>query len=437
VPSRRDRLAAGLLGTAFVAFAAAFASQGAIAGWRGLALAAALVAAYGVAQRTVYNAPTGGTVPTEPVLVAMLFTLPLATVPALVLVGLLLGGGWRKVPGGTGHALAVRAAAGWHCAGPVIVLWAAGVRSPGLSHWPVLLAALASQFALDTLVAVVRCTCLGAPLKGLAEALGFTYALDALLAPLAVCIVLSVSNPLLVPLFVLLPVALVGVLAADRNRKFKAAVRLSQALQSERDEARADALTGLANRRAWDEALARARQVNRQGRPGGGAAVVLMADVDHLKLVNDTFGHEAGDDLLRAFAALLARTAPPGALVARLGGDEFGLLFNVPDVAQRGPASLVEELRLAMSGCTIPCGETVSASLGAASCPPASSIQEAVRQADHAAARDKAARRAQRPMVADLRNVAWPGTPGAAPERALPASGAHHNPPQPTRVAQQ
>lgn len=70
---------------------------------------------------------------------------------------------------------------------------------------------------------------------------------------------------------------------------------------------------------------------------------VLMADVDHLTRVNDTFGHDAGDDLLQAFAAVRREAAPAGAVVARIGGDEFGIL-------RVGPGRALDDLALAVRG---------------------------------------------------------------------------------------
>jgi diguanylate cyclase (GGDEF)-like protein len=77
-----------------------------------------------------------------------------------------------------------------------------------------------------------------------------------------------------------------------------------------------DGLTGLPGRRALKEALDRV----------GGTYAVAMADVDHFKRFNDTYGHEVGDEVLRAVAARL-RDALPGAEVFRYGGEEFAVLF--------------------------------------------------------------------------------------------------------------
>lgn len=89
--------------------------------------------------------------------------------------------------------------------------------------------------------------------------------------------------------------------------------------------ARRDPLTGLANRRAFDEALASASDV-------GGFALLLL-DLDGFKAVNDRLGHAAGDELLRQVAARLADTMREGDILARLGGDEFAAILSATDTA--------------------------------------------------------------------------------------------------------
>ncbi|MFN3303195.1 MAG: GGDEF domain-containing protein, partial [Roseateles sp.] len=78
-----------------------------------------------------------------------------------------------------------------------------------------------------------------------------------------------------------------------------------------------DALTGLVNRRSFEMALA--REVDRVARAGE-AALLLMLDIDHFKAVNDTHGHGAGDQVIRAVAAAVVQTVRPMDLVARVGG---------------------------------------------------------------------------------------------------------------------
>ncbi|GIJ52591.1 putative bifunctional diguanylate cyclase/phosphodiesterase [Virgisporangium aurantiacum] len=92
-----------------------------------------------------------------------------------------------------------------------------------------------------------------------------------------------------------------------------------------------DRLTGVANRmRLRDELSRSAQRAARSGRPVG----VLLLDLDGFKQVNDTFGHDAGDQVLIAFAGVLRASVREGDLVARLGGDEFAVLLeSVDDVA--------------------------------------------------------------------------------------------------------
>jgi diguanylate cyclase (GGDEF)-like protein len=85
-----------------------------------------------------------------------------------------------------------------------------------------------------------------------------------------------------------------------------------------------DDLTGLMNRRAF---FGRARE--RMADATGEHAVALaLADLDHFKAINDSFGHDAGDRALRHVAQEIARYAPKDALVARIGGEEFAILFD-------------------------------------------------------------------------------------------------------------
>ncbi len=101
-----------------------------------------------------------------------------------------------------------------------------------------------------------------------------------------------------------------------------------------------DALTGLANRRSFELALA--REVDRVARSGE-PALLLVLDVDHFKRVNDTHGHAAGDQVLRAVATALLDSVRPMDLVARVGGEEFAIIL--PNCPEPFGATVAERVR--------------------------------------------------------------------------------------------
>lgn len=94
-------------------------------------------------------------------------------------------------------------------------------------------------------------------------------------------------------------------------------------IRSQATAARTDALTGLANRRAFDEELARRYlDFQRHGPPFS----IIMVDVDHFKRFNDTYGHQAGDEVLRSVAKILRQNSREADMVARYGGEEFAVV---------------------------------------------------------------------------------------------------------------
>src|ERR1700742_2426456 len=109
-------------------------------------------------------------------------------------------------------------------------------------------------------------------------------------------------------------------------------------------EAGEDALTGLKNRRRFEEEV-RAAMARRRRDRGSGA--LLMIDLDHFKEVNDTHGHPAGDRLIEEVAEVLQRRARAGDIVARLGGDEFAVALprSTPAEAQIVAEALVTAIR--------------------------------------------------------------------------------------------
>ncbi|GAA3345657.1 hypothetical protein GCM10020358_53540 [Amorphoplanes nipponensis] len=107
-----------------------------------------------------------------------------------------------------------------------------------------------------------------------------------------------------------------------------------------RELARHDALTGLPNRRAWDAALSAA--VTRGARDGSSFCVAML-DLDHFKRYNDSFGHPAGDRLLKTAAATWTTRLRRSDLLARYGGEEFVVLL--PDTTAAQAVALLDELR--------------------------------------------------------------------------------------------
>jgi diguanylate cyclase (GGDEF)-like protein len=148
--------------------------------------------------------------------------------------------------------------------------------------------------------------------------------------------------------------------------------------EEQASEARIDALTGLANRRALEEILA--AEISRAQRFAHPLAVVLL-DLDRFKEINDSFGHAAGDTMLREVSRLLTSLARQGDTVARWGGEEFVVVLPETDLA--GARRFAERLRRTIEAHAVGEMET-SASCGVATMLPEDTVEELLGAADRA-----------------------------------------------------
>lgn len=139
------------------------------------------------------------------------------------------------------------------------------------------------------------------------------------------------------------------------------------------NQARSDPLTGLLNRRGWQELSgAYLRSMKRENQLHGSVAII---DIDYFKQYNDTYGHKAGDIRLREFAETLRTNFRPGDLIARIGGEEFAVLL--PHCTADDTQRIVDRIRF-NGNCK------VGFSAGICDIAQTESIERTMAQADHA-----------------------------------------------------
>ncbi len=188
----------------------------------------------------------------------------------------------------------------------------------------------------------------------------------------------------------------VPVFSGDVFKGYRGAVRDITKLKHDEQRmvilANQDHLTGLSNRRRFLQDLAlEIRRVENEGRLG----VLLLFDLDHLKLVNDTAGHAAGDQIIVQVAGVLRRTSADQDLLARISGDEFALAFASENQQQgmekaRQLLTAINGLRPRFGGRSL----NISASVGMVTFPPQGKVPvELLAKADAAICVAKAAGR--------------------------------------------
>jgi diguanylate cyclase (GGDEF)-like protein len=188
------------------------------------------------------------------------------------------------------------------------------------------------------------------------------------------------------------------------SRRASDRIAMLRAFEKSETQASSDPLTGLWNRRSLQN---RVRDLHQEGTPYG----LAYADLDHFKVLNDTYGHGAGDQALRLFARVLRDSVRPSDIAARYGGEEFVIVL--PDCD--GPTAVMvlervrERLALALTSAHVP---AFTVSFGLASSGDAETFEDTVAVADQALLAAKAAGRnrvvvagAAAPAVASVASV--------------------------------
>jgi len=338
----------------------------------------ACVTAHALASSVEFEIGPGSALPTTPVLVVSLFLLPPQLVPLVAVGGLAAAAAVARLrtPDRRERPL-VLAGSGWHALGPSVVFAVAHVSGPNLADWPIYVLALGAQFACDAGASWVRnCYGLGVPTRQLVGALRFTFLADLMLAPIGLAAALAVPGSAGALLFLVPPTLLLAMLQRDRRRQINQAVALGEAVHEVAARARRDALTGMLNRLAWEEALARVAEARTP-------ISIILADIDGLKAANDTYGHDVGDELLVTVATLITDAVPTGdgIVAARLGGDEFGILLPAESAAV--VEQVTRDVRAALETARPVQGiVAVSASIGAGVAATGDDLPAALAQAD-------------------------------------------------------
>ena len=377
--SRSERNVAISFGAAFVAVAVAMAAFLPSGGAPSLLVATLLIALYAVVSRVEFEIGSGLAMPTQLVLVPMLFILPPPLVPLFAVAGLVVGDlidvlRRRKHPERTFLALS----AAWHTVGPALVLAVFGSGEPTWADWPVYVCALAAQFVVEgAMWGSSERLALGVSPKLVLRFLSWSWTIDSLLAPVGLAIAAAQTT---MPSAFLLALPLAGVLALlarERRLRIERALELARAYRRANEEARCDALTGLGNRLAWEEALV---QLDAERARSLRPASVIVVDLDGLKRANDLRGHHFGDELLQALAAAVRASVRETDVVARIGGDELAVLL--PDTGEQACAESAARVADVLARHRGVDGFPLSAAVGYAAAAPGETLAATQRLAD-------------------------------------------------------
>jgi len=193
---------------------------------------------------------------------------------------------------------------------------------------------------------------------------------------------------LVLPFLIAIPIALIWFSKLERLEvAYRALVRQANELAR---TASSDPLTGVLNRRSFIEQFERAMELGVRG-------WFLIADIDYLKVINDNFGHLAGDEAVISTAKALETVLPDDSLIARIGGDEFCAF--VPGLSQGSMIALSKQISetagIIFKASVVIDGAALSVSVGKVVCKPKQTFKDVISQADERLYRKKRMRNLQ------------------------------------------
>ena len=286
-----------------------------------------LVAAYAVAFRLDFEIGTGSAVPTQLILVPMLFVLPTGSVPLAVAGAILLASLLDAVRGSL-HVERVFLHLGnaWHAVGPALVLGLAGEGPPTLSRWPLYAAALAAQFAFDFATAASReWIVLRVPPKVQLKAMGVVYLIDAGLAPIGLAVAFAATESSNAVVLALPLVALLAVFSHDRQGRINSELELRDAYRGTAfllgDVVEADdAYTGAHSRQVVDLTVSVVDELGLSPRERRDAEfAALLHDVGKVRIPNEII-NKPGPLTAEERAVIETHTIEGERMLHRVGG---------------------------------------------------------------------------------------------------------------------
>jgi HD-GYP domain-containing protein (c-di-GMP phosphodiesterase class II) len=293
----------------------------------GVAAVLVLIGAYAASFRLDFEIGSGSAVPTQLMLVPMLFVLPAGFVPLAVAAGIVLGSLDEYVRGSLHLGRVVlRVVNAWHAVGPALVLGLAVERGPRLSDWPLYIAALLSQFVLDDLGTAGReWIALGVRPSVQLRAMVWVHAIDAGLAPVGLAVAFATESS---PYGVVLALPLVGLLSVfarerrvriDHELELRDAYRGTAFLLGDVVEAD-DSYTGIHSRDVVELTLRVADQLDLSTRECRDAEfVALLHDVGKVRVPNSII-NKPGPLTAEERAVMERHTIEGERLLHRVGG---------------------------------------------------------------------------------------------------------------------